>query len=286
MDLTVFSWSDYVSESFKNLKYQEILTVHSVFEHACNLLLNNGRLVTLQAPDGSPNPLSMRLEKAIDFRSYFSPGAAVYYVPEDGKLLCGPTVLTLSIRETLPCRFSCEELGTLPPEAANMIAQAAKVHIRLPQDGISKGIYDRCRHGVLAFAAAVRGGDLPAAEQALRGFIGLGAGLTPSGDDCFCGFCSVAMLDKTLKTGIMDMRQPLLALCEAATTKISFEFIRCALEGYYLPAVKRMIWAARQNDAAACAEQAAVISKIGSSSGSDILYGILSACESVNDLER
>jgi len=111
-------------------------------------------------------------------------------------------------------------------------------------------------------------------HSGLRGLVGAGAGLTPSGDDAVCG---VLLALRAL--GVLDDRfARLVAAVEQAlptTTSISASLLRAAADGYALPDVVRLVGAAvtgrpRELDATLPAVLA-----VGHSSGADLVAGLL-----------
>ncbi len=124
--------------------------------------------------------------------------------------------------------------------------------------------------------------DVSALTDVLSKYIGLGYGLTPSGDDFVCGmayafhrYCRVSAVSAEFR----DMLAASVGSLLDRTNEISAEYIRCALDGEYFEVVERVLDCMCGNDASAsCLEEAlGALLSVGASSGSDILCGMLFA---------
>lgn len=124
-------------------------------------------------------------------------------------------------------------------------------------------------------------GDGECLSAALRRFIGLGYGLTPSGDDFVCG---MAYAFNRYKEGIPHSARCLYLLSASVlplldrTNEVSREYIRCALEGERFDVVDGVL----DDLVDGCSEEyltesLELLLSVGASSGSDILCGMLFA---------
>jgi hypothetical protein len=131
---------------------------------------------------------------------------------------------------------------------------------------------------VARLAAAVATGDADAALLAARGLVGLGHGLTPSGDDLLVG-CSAALrsqgsaLGARLATGCAE-------LARGRTTLIAETFHMYAARNAYAERVHRLL--AALATAVTIFELAGELEAAldwGGTSGADLLFGVLLACD-------
>ncbi|MEK6711889.1 MAG: DUF2877 domain-containing protein [Nitrospinota bacterium] len=139
-------------------------------------------------------------------------------------------------------------------------------------------------HAALAGALALgewlsgclRGEDSPPPEEA-KALIGLGPGLTPSGDDCLGG-ALVAL--RALGEGRAADRLAAwaLPLAEGRTGKISLAHLRCAAAGEGASALHEALAALCVPGAAGLPEALDAIHAIGHTSGWDALAGAAGAC--------
>ena len=128
-------------------------------------------------------------------------------------------------------------------------------------------MFERWLSEVLDTGATPAIGD----REAVRGLIGLGPGLTPSGDDFLVG--ALALLDaigeRHAHTAVARAISDLLA---ERTTPLSACFLRAAAGGHVGEALHRAVSSAITGDADAAV---AAIEKIGHSSGWDMMAGIM-----------
>ena len=123
---------------------------------------------------------------------------------------------------------------------------------------------------------ALESGQAAAAAEALAGFLGLGAGLTPSGDDLAAGFLLAAnRWGGRLSPGLdlEALNAAVIASAQRQTTTLSASLIRCACRGQ---ADERLVLAldglaSRAPDLEACA---AALASWGNTSGFDALVGM------------
>jgi hypothetical protein len=135
--------------------------------------------------------------------------------------------------------------------------------------------------GLQALYAALLDGNADAASAALVGLLGLGPGLTPSGDDVVCGI----LADLTWQTERSSPHQQLAAALAQAvnavaatrTNRISAALLRHAATGLlYAPAMD-LGAALLAGDSAAAYDAALCLLAIGHTSGADLAVGILFA---------
>ncbi len=119
------------------------------------------------------------------------------------------------------------------------------------------------------------------AATSAASIIGLGDGLTPSGDDFLCGMLAASIMLSTpdaLEFSLFLKNALYPQLCK--TNDISAEFLRCAMDGHFGQAVIRL----------ACgADEKSVIrsfAAIGHSSGADTLSGILFLTDALSSYEK
>ena len=132
------------------------------------------------------------------------------------------------------------------------------------------------------FESAFLGGDAAALDRAVGRFVGLGYGLTPSGDDFLCGM--LYAFHRFFR--ISDRAESYLRMLSDAvrthiggTNEVSAEYIRCALDGEYFEVVERVLDCLlnEENDMQMLEAALCGLLSVGASSGSDILCGILFA---------
>ena len=240
-------------------------TVVSTHARAANLLLDDGSLVAV-LPAGSPiHPWAL----ATAFEpSLVQEGAPVRV---SGKVLAaGPLRIDLEGLEVVDLR-----LRRRPPRVP---ADAVMHLVQFSESLAGQDPFDQ------KLGAALRsfsdGGD----PRELASLVGLGAGLTPSGDDALVG--ALAALDADFASAAQTLallRQALVEALpvplEARTTRLSAQMLRAAADGLYAEPVLALLDAlAREDTSPAPVERAAEeLSRLGHRSGRDTLLGIVAA---------
>ena len=271
--------------------------IHSVYRNTVNLSLD-GRLIALQAAGSPKSALSIILPLNTDEMALTRVSAGRSCRIREG-------VLTLDPPDTgtAPIRIPLRE-DLLPPECVFPVAIPAfsrdgaqdiyKNTLTMLEgaDGFARiftGSGDK-DDPVLVYAGRVMDntrallsagitGSVPEitlgnAAAELRRLIGLGTGLTPSGDDFLCGVLSVlyafgiwdGTFAKKLRTEIFQHLED--------TNAISAAFLRSSLQGECSEAVRLLFQAHFPLSAKESERIRGAFSEIGHSSGTDSLCGI------------
>lgn len=117
--------------------------------------------------------------------------------------------------------------------------------------------------------------------RALASLIGLGPGLTPSGDDFICGFLLGLSLDSHQIDLLPALTQALGTPLDKLTTSVSAQFIYWALRGYYPDLFLRLRCAIRDKEYDRIKNTTLSISQTGHSSGADTLYGLMVGLQAI-----
>ena len=146
---------------------------------------------------------------------------------------------------------------------------------RLPADPLTRRLYA----ALVALHAAIRKREPLAAAGAARGLLGLGPGLTPSGDDALAGALAALVW---LGAGAGSLRPVVAGIAAAAreeaparTTHISARLLHHAAEGaLYAPALA-VGAALLAGDATALERAVPALFVLGASTGRDVATGLL-----------
>jgi len=267
--------------------------VHSVFRHACNLEMVDGTLLTLLTlkQGNLPHGIRCTVPVAEGFHAYLQPGQAV--VAEQA-LLCFPAA-KLSVDVSSVARWH----GTLADcpidtDSVSMIEALSTIRAGLcdvaPVGGIASLLLnDSARHDRMALAIRARllttlpllalateYQDCVKASFALERLVGLGPGLTPSGDDFIVGYLAALRARCIRERHIEHLLQGLIdpvRLLAKRTHAISRQFILNAAAGEFCESLVSIVRAiSRQQDVV---EHAAAAAHIGHTSGTDSMMGLL-----------
>lgn len=247
-----------------------------------------GPIVAALVAGGEDLPRSVRVDGPVDFRS-------MGLVPGDDARLCDSALTVSSGKAFLLVSIPGEGLKSPRPRtdrpepkdrhgrARNPFATASPP----PAFGCGSLFADRLNHArlelELSFAmdgakAMHCGADgANALCEAVVGLVGLGPGLTPSGDDFLCGF-----LAATRRTNPEVVRE----LCDAIssslgrTTDVGAFFLNCAADGLEPPCLTVAADAVADGDNPAAQASLVRLYSIGHSSGSDMAAGLASGFRS------
>ncbi len=161
------------------------------------------------------------------------------------------------------------------------------VNEKMPRSVPDTGLLDAALPAIEQLVRSVRLRDSGGVDSAVKRLLGLGPGLTPSGDDFLCGFMAAGMA--TMKalgpdrvrsdyfdgamTGVVES----VSLHAASmTTEVSASFLGFAIQGITSSTVHRLIEELLDaNGERESLSAARVLTEIGHSSGWDCLFGTL-----------
>jgi hypothetical protein len=120
---------------------------------------------------------------------------------------------------------------------------------------------------------------VPTLLTLVKALVGLGEGLTPSGDDFLVGLLAVLHVTGFLSCSVASPVHEQFCQCvRLGTSQLSGEFLRCAFEGHFaelLVMLVRALWAPATD---AWPAHAATLAAVGHSSGVDAMVGIALGC--------
>jgi hypothetical protein len=275
--------------------------VHSVFASAMNLAVKGRRgLLTLVGADADALPQGIRLATRERFADWPTPagtrgrreGGALVFELADGE---EPVIIDLPVAlpaaRRAPPRIDPGAERTREAWAACALhldgMQAEKAaHLRLaalcgtapPPTLLGARLADAARE----LGTAVRVGDAGAAGRSAARVVGLGTGLTPSGDDFLCGL--LAALWCTSREGdadrcfVVEWGSALANLLDA-TNAISATYLECAIAGCFPETLSALAAAFASNHAGRTHEDPRRaldgLCAVGHSSGVDTATGFL-----------
>ena len=251
--------------------------IHSRYARILNIETPDGELLTLQGPGLLQAPCAASLGVRIDsLPARLSPGDGV------AQTLQTPAALYLT---SAGATLWDGHLAPLPNLSRTVLHNAAASLAQwlkqcVPDQGIvpvldtfngANSLLHRRFCDALASLFASRSISAANIEAMAAQVIGLGDGLTPSGDDLLVGFLAVWRV-----AGRGSIRFASLA---AQTTDLSAAFLHCALDGHFSEPVARLmraLYGAETGDWRACA---ADLARVGHSSGADAMVGIVVASQ-------
>ena len=288
-----------VSEAIRPiLKRPGSAVVHSVFRSAINLE-TAGALVTLADAGVGPLPNGLIVDLGPDARRVgIRPGTRVVF--EDRAILFPDAGIAIDLRiaRRWDPRLPWHRAAGLA--AAGHWRQAAARRRRLvavaaallpgariglgelmPADGTATDgmILRVARPALERLEMALRIGDVGAAGHAARGLVGLGPGLTPSGDDALVGVAAAACA--LGGPGAAGFLRPIVADAAVRTTMVGATFLRHAAQGQFAERLHRLLPALLAEDDRPLGPAIDAALAWGASSGADTLVGVLLGLDAI-----
>ena len=248
--------------------------IHSLFANSCNVALDGGGLLTIHRFSFGMLPRSLYEPEL--FTGDLEPGAPVQGGPEGVRL--GEALLKWgrSVR-VVDTRIHA---AVVPPgNWKTALALLRERQDMLGGDAITQTLYSRLRQALAALWEGLLADDQTQIVQQCRACVGLGLGLTPSGDDMLLGsLTALHMYRPELARRLGEGIRPLLG----RTNDISRSYLELALDGY---AATPVLGAAAEL-AEGGTEQTEMLLHVGHSSGCDILEGLITTAERLEQIEE
>ena len=259
--------------------------VHSVFERVVNLETCSGTLYTIACRSLDDAPLS-----AVVDASRLSIGCAAV----GDEVIGHGTRLTIGSRTTVSFASTAAwrpGLATYPASDATLRTNLSRLRVLLPDEGASGGAMsdavrqDRFANAVTAklqthtrsLGDALMNGEFDKAASEARALIGLGPGLTPSGDDILVGMLCVLNVAGGPWQGWLAPLAAAIADGRHATNVISHAALAEAARGRVRASIGELVDAMTRGTPTRLVAATRRVLAIGSTSGTDIALGITTA---------
>ena len=273
------------------LNRERAWTVHSTFRRVLNLISPTGRLITLASRDNTLMPYTA-ICSAVDF-SEFSHLLGKTADVQAGELRIGTDLILRLDGQLVSSRYEpfapLNDLATLQAHVAYL--EQLYQQRQVPGSFVVKPDASRFERAMqemlLSKTYLFRDAAVNKQEQAIiehgRSLIGLGVGLTPSGDDYLVGFLAVLLLDKHCKR----KRGPVLARAIVAaarqrTNEISATYLQSAARYRFKTQIADLVKAVLCQGQAQVKQALLNLIAVGATSGSDIARGMIDAFDTGN----
>ncbi len=262
--------------------------VHSVFLRACNIETDSGELVTLLAAGSGNLPHGIRC--ALSFAPLRQGQAAIL----EGATLRVPAadlVVNLSraalwngtVAAASPGLCGAQGQGTLRELCETLREHApdqgfapALFCSGNPRSALERALAARIGQTLPILAHATETKDAAEVVSALSALVGLGAGLTPAGDDFIVGYLAALWSRSYREPGITSLLRALAVTggeLSLHTNAISRQMLLDALQGHFAERLTEVVRCVGDGGGVAGASLRAL--KVGHSSGADALCGLL-----------
>lgn len=271
INIPITATSDFAQNELKN---QVVAEVHSVYNKTINLLINN-KIFSLHPQNSYLTPVSFVTNFTLQQFQQISLAEKQIYQFHFDNQNCAifPSKLT-----------ACDNTEPNQPAFYSQIAQqilqnAETAGLRLLfQGNVDDLILSAFKNYLAQIDSSYQSEDWENAAATLTKLIGLGIGLTPSGDDFLCGFLSAFQRFNQTETTFYQQLTHKIQHNLSTTNAISRRFIECALEQHFSTAILTF-WDTRENSTQTLSKLTSLFESIGHSSGIDTLFGIYYACE-------
>ena len=239
--------------------------VHSVFDRVVNLVDASGHLASLavRSLDSAPNTL------LVDAASFGRPAlrSGMSARARDAVLTIDEARFAVCFEHAAPWRA---QLPDYPDDDAQLLANLAAVRAQ-PQGDCPDVLEPLAR----AICDALRHDDVDRARAQGRALLGLGPGLTPSGDDFLVGLFAVLNLANSPCHGLRRACDGILAVAHARTNAISIAALREAARGRVRDSIQALLRELVGGRPPQLYRALARVLAIGATSGRDMVAGIV-----------
>jgi hypothetical protein len=278
--------------------------IHSIFHQACNVRLESDALLTLVSSEKGNLPQGIRLGTPPKFTFLNQLRVGQPFACRGGILRISGSELSVDLRTASPwhidlngLRVDLRQRDTARAWAVAWLelgkhrrgngtsAMIASIPVPRQNSMTSPGIktlFEMTLQTVPALIDATRNLQVDGAITAIRPFIGLGPGLTPSGDDFIVGYLaglwSTAGSDSS-RLRFMSSLGVWLSQAAAGTNAISCTYIKSAVNGNVsepIATLAQRFGQAKSMDSVREATRTAL--QVGNTSGTDGVQGLLLGC--------
>lgn len=270
INISLTATSDYAYHLIGNIFTIEI---HSVYNKTINLLINN-EIFALLPNNGYLSPVSLITNLTpLEFQQLNFQQKQIYQIQLNNQnCVIFPSKLTALSNPNFQLLQYYAEI------AEKVLRQSTTTGLCLLLKNQSEDLILSATNRYLSqFQAYYQAQDIKSAFNILLKLIGLGIGLTPSGDDFLCGFISVFHRLNLTGTEFFQVLQEQIRLHLRNTNPISARFLGCALENHFSKSIIEFFQLSPTTPPD-IPQLVRIFENIGHSSGMDTLFGIYYAC--------
>lgn len=249
--------------------------VHSVYRSSVNIILENGCFCTLLSPVEDDGPGGILLRDPADFTRpdlALEPGRPV--MAERGRLTLGRLRVDASAAETFSGRLVPPAAPAGPEAVERGLLRLEKLLAETSPAGAPE-LEEALESRAAALRAVLPDPSRPA-EPAVERLVGLGMGLTPSGDDLLTGCLAALLYGGGGQSFPGERLRAAIGKFQDRTAFVSGQMLRFAAQGRFRGRLRNFAAAVFSEGDPAPPFRALL--GIGASSGRDMARGALEAC--------
>lgn len=266
------------------IQAQELGEIHNVFNHAINIKNNDGSLFTLVDDSFHNGPNCIKIFE-LDFSSLNVKEATSVHFLNHRIIIQNKLIINYS-----DYHLHQESVLTYPKNRHHLIDKIKAIknstwyktyQNKYKENFFMKTVTNNMDINKLLLSVYIKRNDLVGMQKhTLENFIGLGVGLTPSGDDFLSGLAYVASLNNYPNSTFLSILQRLKKSMKDRTNLISYQQYKMALKKEVRTEISISLGGVLSDkDYTETEESIKKILTIGSTSGFDILQGMLFALE-------
>lgn len=276
MDHTVLSMDECLMHQWQSCE-SFAYRLHSRFSHAINWMNAEGEMVTFLSKDlpNGPNTLIVDIESFDDWAL----NESVILAKSSQGLSLSNTNINLMIQEDVQIwHTKLQKLSKVNGDAILAIHLFLSLNNGDLQE-IEKKIYYQLDDNHRALCQAIQAKNYDDVIQCIQRNIGLGLGLTPSGDDRLVGFLLGCYIQSRRNIDLLEAIQKAIAISHDRTNDISYAMLKCAAEGRFNEWLMMLSEVICHHDSKALDDAIQNVFSIGSRSGGDMLKGFVLSLE-------
>lgn len=245
-------------------------TIHSIFHKALNLKLEEGDMLSLLVSriDKSPTSIILNLDSFTPFNAKVGDE---FYI-EDKKLIVGLEEISLDHAFKYELKLpNIDKKSRFLEDNLSIAHEYMDSLIKNVNNPMELLIFKKLKESANNLKLGLE------ISSIFKSLIGMGIGLTPSGDDFLVGFMSVAFLEVSGMENFKAAFESLIFEARSLTNEISYSVLKNASRGYFKQIYSDFIdsfFTSTIRD-----EDFEAILKMGYSSGRDTLLGIITGLE-------
>lgn len=250
--------------------------LHSRFNHAINWMNNEGDMLTFLSKGlpNAPNTLLIDVENFIDW--HLNDSVTLQQYPQG---LFISSNITLNI--TSDTQRWLAELPQLSKVNTNVIRIIDQFLYSYNDElsGFEQKIYQQLDDNYAALSIALTAHDYDQVTEYARKNIGLGLGLTPSGDDRLVGFLLGCFIQQPIDIDLLEALQKAIEISQDRTNDISYAMLKHARKGRFNEWLVQLSHAIEHDSNDGLEQAISSVFSIGSRSGGDMLKGLVLSLE-------
>lgn len=285
-DMNIYAASIGTPRYYMNFRAE----VHSVFSNAVNLLIEDSdEIVSILFRNDNDQPGDIRIGlNQHHILKHFFPGQSIQCQNDIIKTDNSSIKIMLNQAKLVECGFISQSKVTTEIIENSIYVIRDTLKEKHLANKVIDDLYNlfsvKVECSLETLMEAMGSSDMCALDRAVQGLIGLGAGLTPSGDDVLVGLMAGFEINKTLfhqrlTNQISNLRSLVLSHI-GKTNRISRKYLRYAAYGYFSTDILDLLKSIGNKESQAVIRNA--VQKVvmaGHTSGADTLMGIATALE-------